>query len=69
MGTGIIRVRDPPGIDYEAFQQFIFQVKARDQGTPSYTATTTVTITVTDVNDNNPIFNPAFYDTEVSIRS
>ncbi|KAI8782077.1 protocadherin Fat 4 [Biomphalaria glabrata] len=62
--TGVISPKT--SINYETVQSFIFVVVATDGGTPALSATSTVTINVIDVNDNNPIFLPTFYNAEVA---
>ena len=62
--TYVLSVKTP--IDREVFTQFEFVLKATDAGTPALTATTTVRITVLDVNDNEPLFSPTFYNSEIA---
>ncbi|XP_055958239.1 protocadherin Fat 4 [Patella vulgata] len=62
--NGILSVKT--NIDRESNNNFSFQLLAVDGGTPSLTSTATVTLIVSDVNDNSPIFNPVFYNSEVS---
>lgn len=51
--------------DRENISSFSFVVNAADNSTSSLTSSATVTITITDVNDNQPIFSPTFYNAEV----
>ncbi|CAL1540461.1 unnamed protein product [Lymnaea stagnalis] len=62
--TGVISPKTT--IDYETFKLFTFVVTATDGGSPALSGTATVTITVVDVNDNNPIFSPVFYNAEIA---
>ncbi|KAH3880452.1 hypothetical protein DPMN_004366 [Dreissena polymorpha] len=62
--TYVLSVKTP--IDREVFTQFEFVLTATDAGTPALTATTTVRITVLDVNDNEPLFSPTFYSSEIA---
>ena len=41
------------------------RIRAKDLGRPSLEATKTYTIRITDMNDNNPVFNPSSYTKEV----
>ena len=53
-------------LDREVSAKYTFNVQAKDNGTPSKSATATVIVTVRDVNDNAPIFNPRVYEVVVS---
>ncbi|ESO89854.1 hypothetical protein LOTGIDRAFT_164541 [Lottia gigantea] len=53
-------------IDRELTPTFSFNILAVDKGTPALTSSAAVTITVLDENDNEPIFNPVFYNSEAS---
>ncbi|XP_071083815.1 cadherin-23-like [Haliotis cracherodii] len=53
-------------VDRETDSSFTFSILAVDGGATQRTSTTTVTITVTDVNDNNPVMSPSFYNTEIA---
>jgi len=53
--TGQITVANPAGVNFEVSPSFALQVRARDGGTPSLTATQTVTITVNDINESPTI--------------
>lgn len=53
-------------VDRETDSSFTFSILAVDGGATPRTSTTTVTITVTDVNDNNPVMSPSFYNTEIA---
>lgn len=53
-------------IDRETFQSFNFVLTATDQGTPPLSFTTSVEITIGDENDNNPVFSPTFYNSEIA---
>lgn len=44
-------------IDRETTDGYEFIVFIKDDGVPSFTASTTVTVTVTDINDNPPVFD------------
>ena len=48
-------------LDREVRSQYVIQVKARDHGLPSLSATADVTIHVGDANDNYPIFSETSY--------
>ncbi|XP_076002461.1 protocadherin Fat 3-like isoform X2 [Genypterus blacodes] len=62
--TGAILVAKP--LDYEICRDYFLTVEARDGGTPSLSAITTVNINLTDVNDNEPTFSSDLYNTVVS---
>ncbi|XP_037887303.1 protocadherin-like wing polarity protein stan isoform X2 [Glossina fuscipes] len=52
-------------LDREEQGRFAFQVIAKDGGVPPKSASSTVVITVQDVNDNDPVFNPKYYEANV----
>ncbi|XP_067630827.1 protocadherin-like wing polarity protein stan [Eurosta solidaginis] len=52
-------------LDREEQNRFTFQVVAKDGGVPPKSASSTVVITVQDVNDNDPTFNPKYYEANV----
>uniref|UniRef100_A0A669D8A2 FAT atypical cadherin 3a n=1 Tax=Oreochromis niloticus TaxID=8128 RepID=A0A669D8A2_ORENI len=56
---GAILVAQP--LDYETCRDYFLTVEARDGGTPSLSAITTVNIDLTDVNDNPPMFSHSVY--------
>ncbi|XP_078716087.1 cadherin-23 [Lampetra fluviatilis] len=52
-------------IDYEQVKWLNFTVRAQDRGTPPRNTDAPVSIRIIDINDNNPIFNPASYSKSV----
>ena len=48
-------------LDYESVEQVDLVIAARDGGQPAMTSTTAVTIVITDVDDNEPIFEQNEY--------
>ncbi|XP_030388378.1 protocadherin-like wing polarity protein stan [Scaptodrosophila lebanonensis] len=52
-------------LDREEQNRFAFQVVAKDGGVPPKSASSSVVITVQDVNDNDPTFNPKYYEANV----
>ncbi|CRK90013.1 CLUMA_CG003735, isoform A [Clunio marinus] len=58
--TGQIHTTKP--LDREEKHRYSFQVVAVDGGIPPKSGSTTIQITVQDVNDNNPMFNPKYYE-------
>ncbi|XP_055380293.1 protocadherin-like wing polarity protein stan [Condylostylus longicornis] len=52
-------------LDREEQSRYGFQVIAVDGGIPPKSASSSVIITVQDVNDNEPTFNPKYYETMV----
>ncbi|KAJ8317251.1 hypothetical protein KUTeg_005155 [Tegillarca granosa] len=40
--------------------------QATDNGSPQLTTSVSIYVSVTDINDNNPVFSPTFYDSEIS---
>lgn len=53
-------------LDRETNSVYDFLVVAKDRGSPSRSATTSVIIRVQDINDNDPVFNPKMYEASVS---
>lgn len=62
--TGQIHTVKP--LDREEKHRYSFQVLAVDGGIPPKSGSTTIQITVQDVNDNNPMFNPKYYEAVIS---
>nr|XP_015831508.2 protocadherin Fat 3a isoform X4 [Nothobranchius furzeri] len=62
--TGSILVAQP--LDFETCRDYFLTVEARDGGTPTLSAITTVNINLTDVNDNAPMFSQDVYSAVVS---
>ncbi|XP_071125252.1 protocadherin Fat 1-like isoform X4 [Mytilus edulis] len=62
-GNGIITVKK--SLDRELHDVYYIPVLARDHGSPSHSATTTVTLNILDENDNIPKFVPENYDLKV----
>ncbi|CAG0913258.1 unnamed protein product [Notodromas monacha] len=60
---GLIRVRG--SLDREATPYYRLEIVARDRGSPSLSASTTVTVQVLDANDNAPMFDPRHYSATV----
>ncbi|XP_060602144.1 cadherin-23-like isoform X2 [Ruditapes philippinarum] len=60
----VLYVKSP--IDRETYQNINFVLTATDQGTPPLSFTTSVEITIGDENDNNPVFSPTFYNSEIA---
>uniref|UniRef100_A0A336MVD4 CSON001872 protein n=1 Tax=Culicoides sonorensis TaxID=179676 RepID=A0A336MVD4_CULSO len=58
--TGWIHTTRP--LDREEQSRFSFQVVATDGGVPPKSSSTSVVVTVQDVNDNDPIFSPKYYE-------
>lgn len=61
--TGWVQTIKP--LDREEQSRFAFQVVAKDGGVPPKSASSSVVITVQDVNDNDPTFNPKYYEANV----
>ncbi|XP_001961249.3 protocadherin-like wing polarity protein stan isoform X3 [Drosophila ananassae] len=61
--TGWVQTIKP--LDREEQARFAFQVVAKDGGVPPKSASSSVVITVQDVNDNDPAFNPKYYEANV----
>ena len=64
-GSGEINTSSGANIDYEIKQNFVLVVKATDGGTPVKSSFCVVKITVTDLNDNDPVFNPFAFITSL----
>ncbi|ALC40622.1 stan [Drosophila busckii] len=62
--TGWVQTIKP--LDREEQSRFAFQVVAKDGGVPPKSASSSVVITVQDVNDNDPTFNPKYYEANVA---
>lgn len=62
--TGWIHTLKP--LDREENHRFSFQVAAVDGGIPPKSASTSVVVSIQDVNDNDPIFNPKYYEVNIS---
>ncbi|XP_069100904.1 protocadherin Fat 4-like isoform X2 [Argopecten irradians] len=62
--SGLVEVKTFP-IDRETDASFTVVVLAIDTGTTPRTGSTTLTVTVDDENDNDPIFSPTYYNSEV----
>ena len=64
--TGVVRVTDSSALDYEDRRAFELTIVASDQDPFSpLTSEATLTITLTNVNDNDPSFDPDSYDADV----
>ncbi|XP_048454119.1 protocadherin Fat 3a isoform X2 [Rhincodon typus] len=53
-------------LDYETCKGYYLTVEARDGGSPSLSAVTTVNVNITDVNDNAPEFSREVYNAVIS---
>ncbi|XP_059502537.1 protocadherin Fat 3a isoform X5 [Stegostoma tigrinum] len=53
-------------LDYETCKGYYLTVEARDGGSPSLSAVTTVNVNITDVNDNAPEFSREIYNAVIS---
>ena len=53
-------------LDREQADQYVFQIKAQDKGSPPKYGLARVTVTVTDVNDNPPQFSQSVYYSSVA---
>lgn len=62
--TGWVHTTKP--LDREEKHRYSFQVVAVDGGVPPKSASTTVVVTIQDVNDNNPIFSPKYYEAVIA---
>ena len=63
--SGQINTSAVVNIDYEVKQNYVLVVKATDGGTPVKSSFCVLKITVTDLNDNDPVFNPFAFITSV----
>ncbi|XP_046581094.1 protocadherin Fat 4-like [Haliotis rubra] len=54
------------GLDRETRDTYIIWLRASDNGVPIRSSSTNVTITITDLNDNDPVFDAASYTGSVS---
>ncbi|XP_064616912.1 protocadherin Fat 4-like [Liolophura sinensis] len=59
-GDGQIYVITPPDYESSSGTRICIQVVARDRGTPARSASTVVCIDVTNVNDNDPVFDDSY---------
>lgn len=57
--TGVISVDSY--LDRETVTMLVFQVQAKDKGTPSQTGTASVIVNISDANDNKPKFDKSVY--------
>ncbi|XP_053320417.1 protocadherin Fat 2 [Spea bombifrons] len=62
--TGILSLNG--NLDYEVHQQYFLSVEGTRSSFPPLSDVTVVVINVTDVNDNEPIFNQEGYEAEIS---
>lgn len=62
--TGWIHTTSP--LDREEKSRYVFQVVAIDGGIPPKSASTSVVVTIQDINDNDPIFNPKYYEASIA---
>lgn len=65
--SGLVTTAAP--LDRESLAQFWFLVVAADGGEPSLSSTATVTVLVSDVNDNEPVFQQQLYNVSVPEHS
>ena len=63
--SGVIEVNSP-GVDFEKKKSYLLAVEASDDSKPPKTVVVTVNINITDVNDNEPVFDPLGYTKEVN---
>ena len=65
--AGVRQISTSPvaDIDYELQPNYVLVVKATDEGTPVKSSFCIVKITVTDLNDNDPVFNPFDFKTSL----
>lgn len=63
--TGVLYVEISDLIDFEATQEYVFSVVARDSGRPQMSSSATVRVGITNVNDNFPTFEQSAYTVEV----
>lgn len=57
--TGVISTA--AALDRETFDSYTILCKIADNGSPTFTNTVNISITITDVNDNDPMFNDTAY--------
>lgn len=65
--SGLVTTAAP--LDRESLAQLWFLVVAADGGEPSLSSTATVTVLVSDVNDNEPVFQQQLYSVSVQEHS
>lgn len=53
-------------LDHELVQEFVFTVRATDNGFPALSSEASVTVMVNDINDNPPVFNQLIYEAYVN---
>ncbi|CAH1977280.1 unnamed protein product [Acanthoscelides obtectus] len=58
--SGAVTILQP--LDYDTIQEYHLNITAEDLGFKSRRATAMLTITLTDINDNSPVFDQAFYE-------
>ncbi|XP_055704133.1 protocadherin-like wing polarity protein stan [Phlebotomus papatasi] len=61
--TGWVHTLRP--LDREEQSRYSFQVVAVDGGIPPKSASTSVVVTIQDVNDNDPVFSPKYYEATI----
>ncbi|XP_062580592.1 protocadherin-9-like [Saccostrea cucullata] len=64
-GTSIVKLFVREALNREQRDNYLFNVVARDGGSPPLNGTLRVNITITDVNDNSPKFSQSTYYIEV----
>ena len=62
--SGVISAQ--PGLDRETEDTYYLSITVTDGGGPPLTAVCGVRVFISDVNDNNPVFNPTLYLTSIS---
>ncbi|XP_070557466.1 protocadherin Fat 4-like [Ptychodera flava] len=62
--TGSLYTSEIP-LDRELIPEYILTIRTTDFGDPELTYTATVTVVVLDLNDNDPVANPVFYEDTV----
>ncbi|XP_022296513.2 protocadherin Fat 1-like isoform X2 [Crassostrea virginica] len=62
--TGVLRLIKE--LDREFFANISMTVIATDAGAQQQSSNTTVSVFIEDINDNRPVFQPSFYNAEVS---
>ncbi|ETN76935.1 cadherin domain protein [Necator americanus] len=65
--SGTLRVNSK--LDREQYPVIELRIFARDRGKPPLTSSSLITVTLTDVNDNAPKFDQAFYDLYIAENS